>query len=78
MAGLAEASYKKFESVLKEKHIPIRVHPCPFAVKNARLSENGRLGAENRDFWSETARKRRFQAGFDHFSPARPVAARFR
>ena len=26
----------------------------------------------------ETARKRRFQALFHHFSPARPVAARFR
>ena len=55
--------------------VPLREN---FFEKRAENPKMAGLGAENRDFWPETARKRRFQAFFRHFSPARPVAARFR
>ena len=50
----------------------------PLRSLREKFSKNGRLFDENSEFLPETARKWRFQAVFDHFSPARPVAARFR
>ena len=55
--------------------VSIRVHPW---LKRAENPKKSGLEAENRDYGPETARKWRFQAVFHPFSPARPVAARFR
>ena len=56
-------------------YVFIRVH---LRLKRSEKPKMAGLGAENRDFGSKMGRKRRFQAVFGHFSPARPVAARFR
>lgn len=78
MAGLAEASYKKSESALKEKHVPIRVHPCPSVVRKwpkirkwpvwgPKIAILGRKWAENEVF-------RRFFAIFRLRGPLRLVS----
>ena len=59
----------------KSPSVSIRVHPW---LKRAENPKKSGLEAENRDYGPETARKWRFQAVFHPFSPARPVAARFR
>ena len=68
----------RMDTDLSRKYLPsvsIRVHPW---LKRAEKPKGTGLGAENRDFGSKMGRKRRFQAVFDPFSPAQPVAARFR
>ena len=47
----------------------------PLRALREKFSENGRFGGRT---CHAKGVKRRFQAVFDHFSPARPVAARFR
>ena len=60
---------------------PRRATAGKMAEKREKRAEKPKMagwGAENCNFGSEMARKRRFQVIFHHFSPARPVAARFR
>ena len=79
MAGLAEASYNKSESATEGKTASICVHLRPFAVENAGFQAG--LVTPWREiaiFHRKTAPNGPKTAFSDPFSPARPVAARFR
>ena len=61
---------------LQRKNASIRVHPCPFAVENARFSEKCRFQAENRDFHRKTAKKRTFLGSSGKFLSVNPKKRR--